>query len=128
MASLIPIENGKASNLWFDRLGIKGLFKRNALGGTMIQNIALDIIPTKINANIDLKALRVGLLKLLDNDQVFNNEKEIIILTDGRNLGISKTVGCVVNQLKRPNIKLIGLNSLQNIFEEEELTLEVLSN
>jgi hypothetical protein len=107
---LIPFENQIATRLWFHRLGLN----KNRLS----------ILPIKINTKIDLDALSFGLKKLFDND--FNTEdKQIVIITDGRDFGVSKVVGDVIDKLKRNDILLIGLNSLQNIFRKDELNLEV---
>jgi hypothetical protein len=80
-----------------------------------------------MNTKIYLDALSFGLQKLFNND--FNAvDKQIVTITDGRDFGVSKVVGDVIDKLKRKNILLIGLNSLQNIFSKDELNLEVYIN
>jgi len=114
---LIPFENQIATRLWFHRLGLNKNKNR----------LVLSILPIKMNTKIYLDALSFGLQKLFNND--FNAvDKQIVIITDGRDFGVSKVVGDVIEKLKRKNILLIGLNSLQNILSKDELNLEVYIN
>lgn len=117
MIDSIPIENQKERRLFLDYLGLSK--ERN--------KIVIKILISDKNQSVSLPALQLGLKKLigdLNKDEVFQN-KEIIIVTDGTNFGIAKIFGNVLS-VNRLNFKLIGLNSLQNIFEKNELDLEVI--
>jgi hypothetical protein len=76
---------------------------------------------------INLSRFELGVKNLFNSfkeEKEYQN-KEIIIFTEGTDFGVSKIFGDCMNE-EYKNIRLIGINSIQNIFSVEELNTEVL--
>ena len=115
----IPYENQKARRLLLKSLGINK------------ESIVIQMMRSNIDQKIHVEEFQSGLvtfLKYLNQDEYLKT-KQFVVITEGTHFGISEVFGDLMSYkycTQSLNIKLIGINRLQNIFSENELKAEVL--
>jgi hypothetical protein len=73
-----------------------------------------------INEKVDENTIKNSLRILFNN--ISSELREVLVITDGANFGVSLLVGEVFDEdfSQNENLKLIGINKVENVFSEND--------